>query len=69
MEAILGISLYTYLYPKLAKTICLSYYVFSSIKSENWFILEVGGKGEMAQIIYTHVSNVKMIKGEKEKTK
>jgi hypothetical protein len=27
MEATLGISLYSYLYPKLAKMICLSYYV------------------------------------------
>jgi hypothetical protein len=26
MEAMLGISLYSYLYPKLAKTLCLSYY-------------------------------------------
>jgi hypothetical protein len=27
MEAILGISLYSYLYPKLAKPLCLSYYL------------------------------------------
>jgi hypothetical protein len=27
MEAMLGISLYNYLYPKLAKSICLSYYL------------------------------------------
>jgi hypothetical protein len=27
MEAMLGISLYSYLYPKLAKIICLSYYL------------------------------------------
>jgi hypothetical protein len=27
MEAILGISLYSYLYLKLAKTLCLSYYL------------------------------------------
>jgi hypothetical protein len=29
MEATLGISLYSYLYPKLAKTLCLSYYLSS----------------------------------------
>jgi hypothetical protein len=34
VEATLGISLYSYLYLKLAKMICLSY-VFSSTKSEN----------------------------------
>jgi hypothetical protein len=38
MEAMLGISLYSYLYPKLAKMIGLSYYllcyVVSSTKSE-----------------------------------
>jgi hypothetical protein len=27
MEAMLGISLYSYLYPKLAKMLCLSYYL------------------------------------------
>jgi hypothetical protein len=27
MEAMLGISLYSYLYLKLAKTVCLSYYL------------------------------------------
>jgi hypothetical protein len=27
METTLGISLYSYLYPKLAKTLCLSYYL------------------------------------------
>jgi hypothetical protein len=37
MEAMLGISLYSYLYLKLAKTLCLSFYLlrFSSTKSEN----------------------------------
>jgi hypothetical protein len=29
MEAMLGISLYSYLYPKLAKMLCLSYYLLS----------------------------------------
>jgi hypothetical protein len=28
MEAMLGISLYSYLYLKIAKTLCLSYYLF-----------------------------------------
>jgi hypothetical protein len=39
MEAMLGVSLYSYLYLKLAKTLCLSYYLlcflFSSTKLEN----------------------------------
>jgi hypothetical protein len=35
MIAMLGISLYSYLYLKVAKVLCLSYYVFSSIKSQN----------------------------------
>jgi hypothetical protein len=38
MEAMLGISLYNYLYLKLAKTLCLSYYllpfVFNKIEEE-----------------------------------
>jgi hypothetical protein len=36
MEAMLGISLYSYFYLKLAKTLCLSYYClcFSSTKLE-----------------------------------
>jgi hypothetical protein len=38
MEATLGISLYSYLYLKLAKTICLSYYllcfIFNIIREE-----------------------------------
>jgi hypothetical protein len=38
MEAALEISLYTYLYPKLTKTLCLSYYLlcflFNKIRKE-----------------------------------
>jgi endo-1,4-beta-D-glucanase Y len=34
MEATLGISLYSYLYPKLAKNVFLSSHVFSSTKLE-----------------------------------
>jgi hypothetical protein len=55
MEAILGISLYSYLYLKLAKTLCLSYYLlcflFSKIGEEEsktgsswkWRVGEGGG--------------------------
>jgi hypothetical protein len=51
MEATLGISLYSYLYPKLAKTLCLSYYLcflFNKIREEEgrtgsaWKQREVG---------------------------
>jgi hypothetical protein len=35
MEAMLGISLYSYLYLKLANTLCLIFYVLSSTKVEN----------------------------------
>jgi hypothetical protein len=67
MEATLGISLCNCFYLKLAKC-CFSYYLlcllFSEIGEE-----EGGtgsprsrGQGEMAQIIYTHVSKCKMIK-------
>jgi hypothetical protein len=61
MEAMLGISLYIYLYIKLAKTLCLIIsYVFSSTKLEKqedrtgsaW-------KGEVAKTMYTHVSKCK----------
>jgi hypothetical protein len=56
MEAMLGISLYTYLYLKLAKTLCLSYYLlcflFNKIgKQVRW--------GEVAQTMYTHMSKYK----------
>jgi hypothetical protein len=48
MEAMLGISLYSYLYPKLTKTICLSYYLLFFLqwnrrRGQNRFWLEVGG--------------------------
>jgi hypothetical protein len=39
MEATLGISLYSYLYPKLAKTICLSYYLLC------FLFIKIGQKG------------------------
>jgi hypothetical protein len=67
MEATLGISLYTYLYLKLAKTLCLSIiaHVFSSAKLEKraeQVLLGSQWGGGGTQIMYTHVSNVKMIK-------
>jgi hypothetical protein len=66
VEAILGISLYSYLYLKLAKTLCLSHYLLcflfnkigeqevrtgSAWKRGGW---RVGG--EMAQTMYTHIN-------------
>jgi hypothetical protein len=42
MEARLGISLYSYLYPKLAKTLCLSYYLLCFLLNK---IGEEGGTG------------------------
>jgi hypothetical protein len=68
MEAMLGISLYSYLYLKLAKTLCLSYYCLSFLfnkigeegrtglpGSEGGWGREGGGRGqwgEMAQCIH-----------------
>jgi hypothetical protein len=68
MEAMLGTSLYSYLYLKLAKTVCLSYYflcfLFNKIGEQ-----EVGrgsawkwvgrGQGSVAQTMYVHVSKCK----------
>jgi hypothetical protein len=69
IEAILGISLYIYLYIKLAKTLFLFYYLFCFSLQQNWrtsgrnrFCPEAGGKwgeGEVAQTMYTHVSKCK----------
>jgi hypothetical protein len=71
MEAMLGISLYSYPYLKLAKMLCLSYYclclLFNKIGEEGrtgsaW---KRGGKGkrkgvwergEMAQTMYEHMN-------------
>jgi hypothetical protein len=61
MEAMVGISLYSYLYLKLAKTLCLSYYylclLFNKIGEEGrtgsaW--KQGGGSG--AQTMYTHMN-------------
>jgi hypothetical protein len=63
LEATLGISLYNYLYLKLAKhyVFLIIFYVFSSRKLENKRAEQVlhrqGGKGEeVAQTMYSHVS-------------
>jgi hypothetical protein len=72
MEAMLGISLYSYPYRKLAKTLCLSYYylclLFSKIGEEGrtglaWKQGRWGGEGEgrgqwgeMTQTMYAHMN-------------
>jgi hypothetical protein len=72
MEAMLGISLYNCLYPKLAKSLCLSYYLlcflFNKIREEGrkgsaWKQVGLGGGSTM----YTHVSKCKNDKRRKEK--
>jgi hypothetical protein len=67
MEATLGISLYSYLYPKLAKTLYLSYYLSFFQQNQRTrrlsrFFPEVEGGGGGAQAMYTHVSKCKIIK-------
>jgi hypothetical protein len=75
METTLGISLYSYLYPKLTKMICLSYYLFcflfnktgeegrtGSAWKQGW-----GAVGRVPQTVYTYVSKCKNYKGEKNK--
>jgi hypothetical protein len=72
MEAMLGIALYSYPYPKLAKPLCLFYYLlcflFNKIREESrtgsaWKQGQlgryelVGGWGrEMAQTMYAHMN-------------
>jgi hypothetical protein len=66
MEATLGISLYSYLYLKLAKTLYFPYYLFFCFqqrrrtRGQSSFCPEVRGKG--AQIMYTQVSKCKNYK-------
>jgi hypothetical protein len=74
MEAVLGISLHSYLYPKLAKMLCLSYYhlcfLFNKIGEEGGTgSAQKGVGGGGTQTMYIHVSKCKnnKIKGEKEK--
>jgi hypothetical protein len=61
MEAMLGISVYSYPYLKLAKMLCLSYYLFcflfNKIGEEAEQVLPgSGGWGEVAQTMYTHMN-------------
>jgi hypothetical protein len=74
MESMLGISLDIYLYPNLAKTICLSYYLlcflFNKIREEEGrtgsaWKREFRGvvEEEVAKTMYTHVSKYKNDKG------
>jgi hypothetical protein len=66
MEAMLGISLYSYLYFKLAKTLCVSYYLlcflFNKIEEQEGRTgsAQKWGWGCLKQCI--NVVNVKMIK-------
>jgi hypothetical protein len=63
VEAMLGISLYSCLYLKLAKLLCLSYYLlfflFNKIperKGRTGSALGGGWSGVVAQTMYTHVN-------------
>jgi hypothetical protein len=76
MEAMVGISLYSYVYLKLAKMLCLSYYLlcffFNKIGEQESGTgsaqkYEVGQwGGEVAQTMYTHVNKCKNDKIKKE---
>jgi hypothetical protein len=67
MEAMLRISLHSYLYFKLAKMICLSYcllcFLFNKIKEQKGRTgsAQKQGRveGKVTQIMYTHVSKCK----------
>jgi hypothetical protein len=67
METTLGIFLYSYLYPKLTKTICLSYYhlcfLFNKIREKgrtrSAWKQELGVRWEGGSTMYTHVSKCK----------
>jgi hypothetical protein len=75
MEATLGISLYSYLYLKLTKTLCLSCYLlcflFNKIREQECRTASAWKQsgGEVAQTRYTHVSRCKNDKKKKEKVK
>jgi hypothetical protein len=65
MEAMLGISLYSYFHLKLAKTLCFPYYrlcfLFNKIRKQaggTGSVRKQEGKGVMG-IMYTHVSTCK----------
>jgi hypothetical protein len=66
METTVGISLYSYLHLKLAKMLCFSYYLlcffFNKIREHEGGTGSAqrrGGEGNVAQIMYTHVSKCK----------
>jgi hypothetical protein len=77
MEAMLGNSLYSYFYLKLAKLLCFSYYLLCFLSNK---IREQEGRtgsaqkcvwvygGEMAQITYTHARKYKNDKIKKDKS-
>jgi hypothetical protein len=73
MEATLGISLYSYIYLKLAKTLCLSYFLLCFLVNQigeqdgGTGCAQKWGGGGMSQTMYTHVSKCKndKIQGEK----
>jgi hypothetical protein len=70
MEATLGISLYSYLYLKLEKTLCLSYYLlcffFNKIRDQEVEqVLPGKGGGGGVQTMYTHVSKCMLKKRKK----
>jgi hypothetical protein len=66
MEATLEISLYSYLYLKLAKTLTfLLSHVFSSRKLENKRVEQVLPRSVGGQIMYTHVSKLSKCKSDK----
>jgi hypothetical protein len=75
MEASLGISLYSYLYLKLAKMLCLSYYLLCFLFNKIGEQEDRTGSawewkwvcGEVAQTMYTHVSKCKNRKIKEEK--
>jgi hypothetical protein len=73
MEAMLRISLYSYLYLKLAKMTCLSFYLLFSLQQNqrtrglNRFCLEAGREGRWHKQ-YTHVSKCKNDKRRKKET-
>jgi hypothetical protein len=73
MEAILGIFLHSYLYLKLAKTICIYYHLCFCFNKIGEQVLPGQGeekgrrRGEVAQRMYTHVSKCKSDKMKKGK--
>jgi hypothetical protein len=66
MKAMLGISLYRYLYLKLKKALCLPYYLLSFLfnkigeqGSRTGSAWKQGREGEVAQTMHTHGSKWK----------